>query len=510
MKSLRKCLCLIALLAWAGSAFAELQNISVGGQVRIRGRYWNHSYSGPNKTNPYSPTRVGGRAVGPDGIGSVYTWDDTRTAYVEERTVLGVRAEFTDNVSAYVEIDSFETWGDDFRSADYLRGVDTRAQTVDDIELVQSYIDIKEIGGSPVSARIGRQGIKLGKGFLLGESPSPTSFIPFDGIRLTYKEDALTIDGFWFKLADNMTDFGKGDIDFYGVYATYKLCEALELSGYYFYVRDDRAVVDNADATVMERVWEHIWDLDDYGTTNLHTVGLRANGKAASFDYDLELSYQFGQADALGSMLKLRGYGDPDAEFGGWAGDVEVGYSFDANWSPRVFVGATYYSGGDNRKRSFLDYLNPFYRPEASVSFNRLFSTMPYMSTWDARGGSATFTNYYAVRTGGLLKFTPVLSSGLLASYYWVAQPWDEPVSALSSLVPWWTQEADRNMGLATSLWFQYDYSKDLSIKLTWEHFFSESGMTDGNFLMHYGTMFTGGTADSDTDYVCLDMLVKF
>jgi len=495
---------------WAGSAYAELQNVSVGGQIRIRGRYWSQCYSGPDMASPYSSSRVSGRAIGPNGIGSLYDWCNCRMAFVEQRTALNVSMDFTDNVSAFVEVDSYDLWGEDFRSKDYLKGVDTRAQSTDDVEIFQSYVQAKDIGGLPLTARIGRQSLKLGKGWLVGDYVSATLALSFDGVRLTYKEDDWTVDGFWFKLAETMGSFGEGDVDFYGLYATYTFSEALELSGYYFYVRDDHDIDDNAKATPMTRVWERICNLNGYGITNLHTVGLRANGKASGFDYDLELSYQFGQADGLGAMYKLNGYGDPGAEFGGWGGDFEAGYTFELPRAPRVFVGGCYFYGADGRERTLLEYFNPFYRPEASAAFNRLFTGMAHTSIWDSRGGTSTFSNFYQVRTGVTGKINDSLSSCLTLAYYWVADPWDEPANLFANLMPWWTKEASNKIGTLANLWVQYNYSKDVSVRVGWEHFFTEEGLTGGNFLLHYGTMFTGGMDNNDADYVYFDLLVKF
>ena len=75
-------------------------------------------------------------------------------------------------------------------------------------------------------------------------------------------------------------------------------------------------------------------------------------------------------------------YGDDDASYGVWGGTTEVGYTFDAPWTPRAFLGAAYYGGEDKRDLSFFDWVNaqvnPFYTPKASLSFNRLFSNLEY------------------------------------------------------------------------------------------------------------------------------------
>ncbi|HQN02056.1 MAG TPA: hypothetical protein PLL36_13330, partial [Candidatus Hydrogenedentes bacterium] len=86
-------LIMVALIAGLGGvAVAELQNVEIGGSIRIRGNYFNM-----------------------DSIG-----DDS---FIEQRTRLNVKADFTQEVSAFIELDSYDIWGEDFRSW-YLCGND--------------------------------------------------------------------------------------------------------------------------------------------------------------------------------------------------------------------------------------------------------------------------------------------------------------------------------------------------------------------------------------------------
>ncbi len=511
MKSVLRLICGVVVLSMAGSAYAELQNVSVGGQIRIRGRYWNNAYSGPDSHNSFSPSRVTGRAVGPNGIGSVYSWDSHQdVSYMEQRTAINLKADFTDNVSAFIELDSYDVYGEDFRSQAWLTGEDARAASNNDVEVFQSYVQVDELAGLPLSLKVGRQTLKLGKGWLVGEYYAATGWVSFDGIRLTYKVDDLTVDAFWTKVAETMSRFGQEDADFYGLYASYKVMDELELAAYYYYLRDDRTIDDSPDSPVLLDYWEGLWALNDYSATNLHTVGMRANGKSGALDYDLELAYQFGQADGIGAMFDLRGYGDSDAEYSNLGADLEVGYSFDFACKPRIFMGGSYMGADDNRDRDFLEYLNPFYRPEASTAFNRLFTSMSFNGLFDTRGGTGTFSNLYQLRAGLSGNITESLIANLTGCYFWVAEPWDEPANIWASFFPWWTEEASDDMGLLLAASLQYNYSKDLTIKLNWQHLFSGAGMTDGNFVMRHGTMFTGGLDDNDADYVDVDIQLKF
>ncbi|MCH8213595.1 MAG: alginate export family protein, partial [Proteobacteria bacterium] len=152
--------------------------------------------------------------------------------------------------------------------------------------------------------------------------------------------------------------------------------EHLSVDAYWFWVRDARSVNDTLGTPVAEAV-EFVFGLDDYEKTNFHTIGLRLYGDAGNFDYDAYLAYQFGEADQVGSLFAPIGgtYGDQNAEYDNWGMDVELGHLIDVKTQPRIFLGAAWLQGEDNRDVNLLDWLNPFDRPEASVSFNRLFST---------------------------------------------------------------------------------------------------------------------------------------
>lgn len=63
---------------------------------------------------------------------------------------------------------------------------------------------------------------------------------------------------------------------------------------------------------------------DDYGATQLHTLGMRASGAWGRLDYDLEAAWQFGEAAAPGFLFKPFIYGDDEAEFDAWAVETEL------------------------------------------------------------------------------------------------------------------------------------------------------------------------------------------
>ncbi len=356
--------------------YAELQNVVVGGQLRIRGNWFDYG----DNWNTY--------------------------AAVEQRTRLSVRADFTDNVSAFIELDSYDTWGDNFRS-NYLTGVDGRGAA--DISLYQGYIQAKEMWGTALQARIGRQEIKLGSGWLVGTNDSSPFFtgLSFDAVRLTYATDQFSVDAIWAILADVSPVFEDANIDMYALYGSYLGIENVTLDAYWIYIRN--ALLAN--------------DLDT------HTFGLRGAGTVGALDFEAELAYQLLDADGL----------DSDA----FAANLVVGYTFDVNYSPRVFVDGAYFESSDD-----------------DFAFNRLFSDWRYSKVLDKGiyGVGNGLTNFWTAGLGVSVMPTESVKVELTAGYFSNVEDYGFD---------------DSNLGWEVSLGALYKYSDDLAFKAGYTHFFN-------------------------------------
>jgi hypothetical protein len=512
----------LGILALAIPAVAELQNVQVGGQIVIRARYWNNVYTG----GPGGPqvvripaAQLPKRAIGPFGTASRYRWDDqfgNNLDFIEHRTRLNVKADFTNDVSAFIELEAYDRWGEDFRS-DYITGADFAGVTNNDVEVYQSYIQADNFFIDNLRLRVGRQEMKLGKGWLVDDITTALIGRSFDAVRLTYATDLFNIDGFYSILQENFAAEEDGDITFAGVYGTYTGLEQLAISGYWLWIRDPRSLNDTAFVAPIEWL-EDLFGLDDYDTTNLHTIGLRAFGATGPIDYDLELAYQFGDADAVGAGFIPNGgiYGDDDAEWENWAGDVEVGYSPDLPWSPRFYLGAAYFDGEDRRDLSFWDWLNPFYRSSASVSFNRLFPGKPYSLVLEI---GQDMSNFWQVRGGVVLKPTEAITANTLIAYFNMVEPWDAPVSIgpiggfLIPVAPnlsFWTSENDDDIGWIIREVINYQYSEDLYFRIGAEYLFTGDGLAQGGFHYRNGLEFGGGTDDENAYYLFAETGLKF
>ncbi|MBX7254810.1 MAG: alginate export family protein [Candidatus Hydrogenedentes bacterium] len=501
------------------SVWAELQNVEVGGKIRVRWRHWDYAYADDSRGEIRIPGNfLPRRPIGDErGVVSVFNWDDKGNDldFTEILTLLSVKADFTDHVAAQIELESYDIFGEDFRS-DYITGADSRANTNDDVEVVQAYIEADELYGTPLRLRVGRQKMEFGKGWIVGATASSGRSQPFDALRLTYSSDILDVDAWASVLAEGGVGEQDGDVDFYGVYATLKPIEPLSVSAYWLFVRDARSISDTNFVAPIE--WLENWlGRDDYDPTTLHTVGTRLFGKAGNFDYDLELAYQFGEADAVGALFRPIGfnYGDDGAEFSAWGGDVEVGYSMELWWLRRAYIGGAYFGGEDNRDVDFFEWLLGTGSPDASVSFNRVFPSYTYTEILDR---PRNMSNVWQARAGVELQATETISAKLELAYYEALEPFDMPAYVtfgdfrvpLAPALSFWTQEGGDEIGFMSTLQVTYDYTEDLMFRATWQHLFSGDGTQDGAFITNNGLSSIMGTDDADADYFSLEAVLKF
>lgn len=548
-------------VAMTGTAYAELQDVEVGGSIRIRGNWFSSStldsFNGRNSLvqpffaggsprpagNPLQGLRyralqlfnrsvgvapLGGFTGGPLSSASFIDFNDDghSSAFVEQRTLLNVSADFTNDVSVFIEFERYDDWGNDFRS-DYITGRDF-AGGGDDVQLYQAYIEANEMFGYPLRLRIGRQEMVFGSGWLMGNNTTSSIFtgLYYDGVRLTVGDDDYSIDAFWAKLEETFGVEEDGDTDFMGVYGSYMGIESMTIDAYFLWLRDAAQVQDTfnfAEWTPLRLIEDWV-GVDDYDTTNIFTVGARVNGDWAlgggSLGLEAEAAYQFGDAGSTGFLFRGPGlvlsYGDNEAEYDQFAAHFELGYTFDTSYQPRIFIGAAYFGGEDNRDLSFVEWLetlvNPFYTPDASISFNRLFSSWEYSEFF------TQMSNAYMLRGGFSISPTESVDVSLLVTYHEALEAFEAPyefkigdqrfvpLAGLSFL----TEENDTDLGIEVGLYVDYQYSEDLVFRAGWAHLFTGDGAEEGAFVSFNGLGFEGGTSDDDLDYLFLETEISF
>ena len=414
------------LTAFSAGAYAELQNVEVGGGIRIRGNW--------------------------------YDLDNTlpEVAFVEQRTRLNFKADFTDNVSTFIEVDNYGNWGTDFRS-DYLTGLDGAGGG--DVSLYQAYIEANEMWGTPLRLRVGRQELQFGSQWLVGVNDASSFFqgLSFDAIRLDYTTDQFTVAAFASKLAEGLDDlYSESDVDFYGIYGSYTGIEDVTIDAYWLFVRDDGGRAANVEV-------------------DIHTIGLRGAGKIGAFDFESEVAYQFGDVERPGGN-------DPD--YGNLAANVEVGYTFDATIQPRIYLGGAYF-GGD---------------ADEDLSFNRLFSNWEYSEFIE----NTELSNAWLIRAGVSILPTESVKLALAATYFQVDDTIDTP-----GFLGFGGDEGDSDLGWEVGLYGSYQYSEDLAFRAGYVHYFGDDGL-DGELIALNGLTLFNGDEDDDYDYLFVETEIKF
>lgn len=440
MRTLKTLVIAALLISMGGVAFAELQNVEIGGKIRIRGNFWNLDRA-------------------------------SDISFVEQRTLLNVKADFTSDVSAFIELDSYGIWGEDFRS-NYLTGADFRANTGDDVELYQAYIDAKNLWGTPLSLRVGRQELVFGNEFLLGNNDTSAAFrgLSYDALRLTFANDMVNIDAFAAKLAETAGDWGQDDINLYGVYGSYIGIEDVVIDAYWLFLQDDDVMIGN--------------DID------IHTIGLRGAGTMGAFDFDLNVAYQFGDVDGQRSACPF-GFGKADVDYKAWAVDAQIGYTFDVAWQPRVFAGFAWYDGGSPDESHWSN--------DRELPFNRLFSDIEYSEFLD---NFDSLSNVMIYSLGVQVMPTEAVALKLVGKYF------DTDRDRLVYAFPCHYKVGD-TLGWELGLYADYHYSEDLVIRAGYAHFFGDDGL-EGSFVLANGLLPVRGDDKDDYDYLFIEAEISF
>ncbi len=499
-------------------AAAELEKITVNGELRIRG----NAYSHPRAPGVFTPDSPGHDA-----------------SFIEQRTRLGVAADFSNDISAHIGFDDYAIAGEDFRS-DYLTGADARAATTDDIEIYEAYLRLDSLWRVPIALKLGRQELRLGSEWLIGNNDTDAFFrgLSFDGIRAQWGRQNFSLDAGWFHLAENSPIEEDSDIDLYFAQAAYTGLRDTTIEAYWIFLRDGRGsrlgfpydTPNSPDpempTLIVGKVSDSIEDffgVDRYDdTTSIHTFGIRAAGRIGRFDFEAEFAYQ--RLDAVNitklffspdpattltgnSFVPFGGpYGDDNAQFDFLAFNAEFGYTIDIPWQPRPFIGAAYFEGSDKRDDNLGAFIRnwiPFYQHDTSAAFNRLFSDWNYSDFLD----DSDLSNVVIARAGADFQPATALHAGIEAVWFET----DERTHTNGLFIfPFYAFAHSDELGWEIRTRLEYAYSDDLTFQAGYSHFFAAEGIKEGNFFRGNGLLFGGGTGERDTDYFFIESTLRF
>ncbi|MCM8812247.1 MAG: alginate export family protein [Candidatus Omnitrophica bacterium] len=373
-------LLLVGLLAFAvalaGTAYAEVQNIKVGGDIDLKA-ISTHNYDLKEK-NLNVPG--GGAAF----QGGAVTNDDNSSFFLSTVRVT-VDADLTDNVSAHVRLLNQRIW-------------DAAISATDQINIDNAYVVLKEFLYSPLTVMVGRQDLNYGTGFIVGPGlladpngafstvatgsqgqigQEHSAYNSYDAIRMILDFAPVTIEGLIAKI--NETGVSTDDQDLYGVIVNYKVGDEWnsELEPYWFHKNDESAALSFFDSI----------GTTTYDVNRVHTIGLRiASSPVQNLKLNLEGAGQFGELEERTLQLER----DREA----YAALIEAHYTWaDCSWTPTTGFGWVFFSGDEG--------VNPN-TPQANQQ------QVDDVESWDQmyRGSFFTYINEFFAGFGGTNLYT--------------------------------------------------------------------------------------------------------
>ena len=416
-------LIVVGLLAFAvaltGTAYAEVQNIKVSGDLDIKG-ITHHNYDLKLKQKNES---------GHTGVGTI-TNDDTED-FALSTLHIKIDADLTDNVSTSVRLLNQRKW-DIFTAGDEQIAVDN------------AYVTLREFLYSPLTLIVGRQNLVYGSGFIVGNGlladpegvfaststgagaqltgEEYSAFNSFDAVRAILDFSTLTVEGVMAIV--NETGVANDDENLYGVLANYKLDRwEAEVEPYWFYKSDESGaktitVNDSSSALGVLRAYE---------SNKVHTVGIRtAATPVENLRISAEGAHQFGE---LRDTSTGAGITQSERNRSAWAANIYANYTWaQAPWTPATGLGWTFYSGEEpsgTREAADLQDRNdtfnawePMYRGSFTTYIQDFLTgadaPLGLYTTFDTNDTAAT-TNRHLIY--GDLKLNPMKDITLWARY---------------------------------------------------------------------------------------------
>lgn len=367
------------------------------------------------------------------------------------RTRFSIEATPIDNLRIFIEAQDARVGGDERDIRVGTRGDIQRVRFQpfhddNNLDLKQGYFDIENIGGVPVTLRIGRQVLSYGEDRLVGSNNWDNFGRSFDAVKLIiHPAEGVQVDAWYAKVVEELKDDRldeDDDVDFYGVYATTSNFEdvGLKTLDVYGLVLRDNGLDNTAKPLALTYPVGIIKSLTADRTATIWTVGARAVGvlpMLETLDYNIEGAYQFGSIAS--------------SDISAWAIHSEVGFSMpDIMTGPRLGVFFSYASGDGSPGSG------------TSHTFNNLFPTN------HNKYGTMDFMNWQNMYDiGGNLTVKPIEKLTAVVAYHhlglaeendaWYGSPRPDLYFGAGKKI---NIDGENGVGDEVDLTLTYDYNK--------------------------------------------------
>jgi len=404
------------------SAYAEVQNVKVSGDINLLGVLRNNF----NLGNP-DTTMTGG------------TKEDDKGRFFATQTRVRIDADLTDNVSATVRLINERNWTSETNSST-------------DIDLDLAYVTLKEFLYSPLTLTFGRQEIRFGNQLIIGNNgtynagainglPSDLSVRnSFDALRATLNYDPLIIDLVYAKANNNNVN-ASDDTDLFGINASYDVSKKINVQGYIWDRKDKSTAIANNKKD------------DTYTVGGLITVMPIENLKAS-----LEGAWQFGTVRnnvALGTRTNRKAY----------AVQAMIDYVLaKVKFTPSIGGSYTYLSGNDK----YAGWNQMYYNQNLG---NIAYAILP-------------FSNMHVFNLKGSVKPMDDVTISALYGHYMEVEKMATITSGKfdsngTAYLNARTLNGKRNLGDEIDITAAYDYTEDVQLGLTLGAFLPGNAFAD-------------------------------
>jgi len=172
VKKLWLVVALVALGGLTSKTFADVQNIRLSGDIRIRGYFLDSADN--------------------DGTGAQGTGN---ASFISQRTRVSVEADLEDHVLVVVTLQAEGEWGADSATSGSTgagsAGVNGKLSRAWDVGVAEAYVQFNELFYTPATLKLGRQYLQYGRGLIISSVEQEYNY---DAARLVLDYYPLTID----------------------------------------------------------------------------------------------------------------------------------------------------------------------------------------------------------------------------------------------------------------------------------------------------------------------------
>jgi len=404
VKKLSVVCALIAFGGLAANTFADVQNIRISGDIRIRGYYLNDVVQNTTGTKPAD------------------------TSFISQRTRVTVEADLEDHILAVVTIRAEGLWGagDESLGTSGAGWSTTRINRGWDVGIDEAYVQFNEIFWSAATLKLGRQYLNYGRGMILSSAEQEYNY---DAARLVLDFYPLVVDVVGAKLVERSfftsVNSGHGGSDLLFLNARYEMANSpiKDVEAYLGYVSQPGSA-----NFVSTRV------PPTAGGASPVIMGLRTDlAPIKNLDIWAEGAYEFGSQS-----------------LSAWLVNLGTQYTLkDVKWTPSFNANYTYASGG-GKGGTFIPWFNYGYN---GYLFNPAYSNIHIFnlgaSVKPSKNTSLALEGYYYLKANGNVNVASSANTDF-GGFGFVGSA------------------ASDNVGCEVDAIAGYDYSKDVRVQLVY------------------------------------------